>query len=213
MASGQKISYNPRFVYCSGAGLAALGVHSQLVLAMTCGSEGGLGSSGRLSKGRVCLWITVPHVYFVEAHYKDVMKKKELDQFKKILLEEKKKILGHLQTLSDTVEEEEIVPSGDSADIASLEINHANLQKIGKRETYLLKKIDLALAKIDDGTYGECENCGEQIAVARLQARPVAQLCIDCKTEQENTERKFTTRDVEEESGEESGSEESEEAD
>ncbi|MBX7144743.1 MAG: TraR/DksA C4-type zinc finger protein [Oligoflexia bacterium] len=139
------------------------------------------------------------------------MKKKELDQFKKILLEEKKKILGHLQSLSDSAEEEEIIPSGDSADIASLEINHANLQKIGKRETYLLKKIDLALEKIENGTYGECENCGEQIAVARLQARPVAQLCIDCKTEQENTERKFTSRDVEEDVDEDSGSEEGEE--
>lgn len=139
------------------------------------------------------------------------MKKKELEQFRKILLEEKKKILSHLQTLSDSAEQEEIVPAGDSADIASLEINHANLQKIGKRETYLLKKIDLALEKVDNGTYGECEDCGEQIAVARLQARPVAQLCIDCKTVQENNERKFSSRQEEEDEAEDSSSEESEE--
>lgn len=126
------------------------------------------------------------------------MKKKELDNFKKILLEEKKKILNHLQNLSDTAEEEEITASGDSVDIASLEINQANITKIGKRETYLLKKIDLALEKIENGTYGECESCGEQIAVARLMARPVAQLCIDCKTEQENVERKFSSRSEEE---------------
>ncbi len=138
------------------------------------------------------------------------MKKKDLDTFKKILLEEKKKILNHLQNLSDTQDEEEITPSGDSVDIASLEINQANLTKIGKRETYLLKKIDLALEKIENGTYGECESCGEQIAVARLMARPVAQLCIDCKTEQENTERKFSTR-TEEEEDEDSIGEDSEE--
>lgn len=138
------------------------------------------------------------------------MKKKDLDNFKKILLEEKKKILNHLQNLSDSQDEEEITPSGDSVDIASLEINQANLTKIGKRETYLLKKIDLALEKIENGTYGECEFCGEQIAVARLMARPVAQLCIDCKTEQENNERKFSTR-TEEEEDEDSLGEESEE--
>lgn len=125
------------------------------------------------------------------------MKKKELDQFKKILDDEKKKILRHLETLSDSSEQEldTSSASGDSVDLASLEINQANLQKIGKRETYLLKKIDLALKKIEDGTYGECEMCGEPIAVARLMARPVAQLCIDCKTFQENQERKFTQRE------------------
>src|SRR4051794_27813629 len=105
------------------------------------------------------------------------MKKKELDQFKKLLEEEQRKIHRHLEALSESSEEELDTGSGDSVDIASLEINQANLQKIGKRETYLLKKIDLALKKIEDGTYGECEMCGEPIAVARLMARPVAQLC------------------------------------
>ena len=85
-------------------------------------------------------------------------------------------------------------------------INQALLAK-----SYLLKKIDLALEKVESGTYGECESCGEQIAVARLMARPVAQLCIDCKTDQENTERKFTSREQEEDE-EESGMEETEEA-
>ena len=80
-----------------------------------------------------------------------------------------------------------------------MEINQANLQKIGKRESYLLRKIDLALKKIDDESFGECEMCGEQIAIARLRARPVAQLCIDCKTEQESMERRYSTeRDDEE---------------
>ena len=61
----------------------------------------------------------------------------------------------------------------------------------------MLKKIDYALEKIKDKTYGECENCGEQIAVARLKARPVAQLCIDCKTEQESVERRYSDRSAE----------------
>ena len=138
------------------------------------------------------------------------MKKKELEKFTALLEEEKRKILHHLQDLSDSSGQDINLNSGDQVDIASLEINQANLQKIGKRESYLLKKIDIALQKIKDGTYGECESCGEQIAIARLMARPVAQLCIDCKTEQETQERRFTSRDTTEE--EESGiSEESEE--
>jgi DnaK suppressor protein len=139
------------------------------------------------------------------------MKKKELDTLKNLLLEERKKIMRHLESLSDSAEEDLEVGSGDSVDIASQEINQANIQKIGKRETYLLKKIDLALEKVENGTYGECESCGEEIAVARLMARPVAQLCIDCKTDQENTERKFSSRDQEEED-EDGGVEETEEA-
>ena len=84
---------------------------------------------------------------------------------------------------------------GDEADIASLEIGQSALQKIGKRESTLLKKIDKALAKCEEGTIGICEECGEDIAFARLMARPVAQLCIDCKTEQENTEKRFNSDD------------------
>lgn len=129
------------------------------------------------------------------------MKKKELEELKNTLISEKNKILTHLERLSASQEISEAnANAGDSADIAALEINQASLQKIGKRETYLLKKIDLALKKIEEGTYGECESCGEPIAVARLRARPVAQLCIDCKTEQENIERRYSSdRDTEEE--------------
>jgi DnaK suppressor protein len=126
------------------------------------------------------------------------MKKKDLDQLKGILEEEKRRILRHLEDLSDTTVADIETPSGDSVDLAALEINQNSLVKVGKRELNHLKKIDTALQKMVDGTYGECESCGEQIAVARLMARPVAQLCIDCKTAQENEERKYTDRSTEE---------------
>jgi DnaK suppressor protein len=125
------------------------------------------------------------------------MKKKELDFFKKLLEDERIKISRHLELLSGVTTEEKDATSGDSVDIAAHEIDKANTQKICKREKYLLKKIDLALVKIKEGTYGECEMCGEPIARARLEARPVAQLCIDCKTEQETQERKFSSREIE----------------
>jgi DnaK suppressor protein len=127
------------------------------------------------------------------------MKKKDLDQLKELLESEKRRITRHLEDLSDTSVADIDTPSGDSVDIASLEINQNSLVKVGKRELNHLKKIEVALKKMEDGTYGECENCGEQIAVARLLARPVAQLCIDCKTAQENEERKYTDRASDEE--------------
>lgn len=139
------------------------------------------------------------------------LKKKEIEKFKLLLENERKKILRHLEDLSDSSEQSmDNTGSGDPVDIASMEINQANLQKIGKREGYLLKKIEIALQKINDGTYGDCEVCGEPIGAARLMARPVAQLCIDCKTDQESIERRFSTR---EQAAEEDGviAEESEE--
>lgn len=120
------------------------------------------------------------------------MNKRDREKFKKILLDEKKRILRHLDELSDDHNQQlGGSQTGDPADIASTEISQAALQKIGKRETFLLKKIDYSLGKIEEGTYGECESCGEAIAVKRLMARPVAQMCIDCKTEQESVEKKF----------------------
>ena len=124
----------------------------------------------------------------------DGMKKKDLDTLKKILEEEKKRIFHHLQEISENSVADLETPSGDSVDLAALEINQNSLAKIGKREQNHLKKIEAALKKMEDGTFGECESCGEQIAVARLMARPVAQLCIDCKTDQENEERRYSDR-------------------
>jgi DnaK suppressor protein len=140
------------------------------------------------------------------------LKKKDIEMFTELLNEEKRKIMRHLEEVSASSEQQldTSTASGDAADIAALEMTQANLQKIGKREAYLLKKIDLAIQKIADGTYGECEMCGETIAIARLKARPVAQLCIDCKTAQEAEERKFSSRDRSAE-GEDEMSEESEE--
>ncbi len=138
------------------------------------------------------------------------MKKKDLDRFKKLLEEEKRKIIKHLEELEEHAENDldNTAGVGDQLDLAALEMSQASLQKMGKREQSLLNKINLAIAKIDEGTYGECEECGEDIAVARLEARPVAQLCIDCKTLQEKQEKKFSSKDASDEGGDEEAGEE-----
>lgn len=77
----------------------------------------------------------------------------------------------------------------DEIDNASSESGLAFIGRLRERERALITKIDRALEKIEEGTYGTCVSCGEDIGVARLQARAVADLCIDCKSEQERLER------------------------
>lgn len=128
------------------------------------------------------------------------MKKKDLEKIKAILDEEKRRILRHLEEISENSTNDLETPSGDTVDIAALEINQNSMVKVGKRELNHLKKIEAALTKIeqDDDSFGVCESCGEDISIARLMARPVAQLCIDCKTAQENEERKYSDRSSDE---------------
>ncbi len=78
----------------------------------------------------------------------------------------------------------------DEIDTASSEINLQFTGRLREREQGLLAKIDTALQKIEEGEFGECVSCGEDIGVKRLRARPVAELCIDCKAEQEKLERR-----------------------
>src|SRR5205823_5345261 len=108
----------------------------------------------------------------------------------------KESVLQHLVTLRGSSEQnlDEIGP-GDEVDIASTEIAQAALQKLGSREQKHLGKIDYAIEKIDAGSYGICEECGEEISPARLEARPITLFCIDCKTLQEQRERQYVDED------------------
>ena len=118
------------------------------------------------------------------------MKKRDLDRFKKLLLEQREQIQGNTQrTLSGDIH---VDPDDfpDEIDTASSEINLQFTGRLREREQGLLAKIDAALAKIEEGEYGECISCGEDIGVKRLKARPVAELCIDCKSDQEKVERR-----------------------
>jgi DnaK suppressor protein len=76
----------------------------------------------------------------------------------------------------------------DEVDQASSEYMQAFSFRLRGREKFLMDKIELALRKIDEGTYGICEECEDTIALKRLQARPEAPLCIQCKEAQEKEE-------------------------
>lgn len=133
------------------------------------------------------------------------MKKKDLDKFKNLLLLEKQSILQHLVQLEGTSASELTQGGGDSVDLASLEITQSAIQKLGNREKKLMEKIEHALAKFETGEFGTCERCGEDISPARLEARPVAQYCIDCKTELEQNERRYSEGEEDDEENWEGG--------
>jgi DnaK suppressor protein len=127
------------------------------------------------------------------------MNKKLLEKFRKLLLAERDSVLKHLMNLKGSSEQELEQESGDEVDIASNEITANALQKLGTREQKHLSKIETALQKIEEGSYGTCEECGEEISPARLEARPVALFCIDCKTLQETRERQYVDESQREE--------------
>ena len=76
----------------------------------------------------------------------------------------------------------------DPADRATAESDRAFTLRLRDRELRLIRKIRSALQRIEDGTYGVCEECGEDISIPRLKARPVTRLCINCKARQEEDE-------------------------
>lgn len=117
------------------------------------------------------------------------MKKKEMETFKKRLLEEKSRVLNHTQEHEKDDLQISTDDLADEADLASSELNQSVSLRLKDRERLLLQKIELALAKIESGTYGVCEACEEPIEAKRLDARPVAELCIRCKEAQEAEEK------------------------
>ncbi len=117
------------------------------------------------------------------------MRKRDLEKFKKILLEQRSQLLGSAKKAVSGEIHLDPDDFPDEIDTASSEMNMAFQGRLRERERGLLAKIGGALQKIEQGVYGECESCGEEIGLKRLEARPVAELCIDCKSEQEKLER------------------------
>jgi DnaK suppressor protein len=118
------------------------------------------------------------------------LNKRDREKFRKILLEQREQILGNAKkTLSGDIH---VDPDDfpDEIDTASSEVTLQFTGRLREREQGLLTKIDAALEKIELGEYGACVSCGEEIGVQRLKARPVAELCIECKAEQEKLERR-----------------------
>ena len=116
------------------------------------------------------------------------MDKAKLEEFRQLLQEQMDQLLREAdKTVSEMTDEKTNFP--DPTDRASLESDRNFELRIRDRERRLIGKIREALDRIEAGDFGECEDCGDQIGDARLKARPVTTLCIECKTEQERQEK------------------------
>lgn len=111
-----------------------------------------------------------------------------LEYFRGVLQEEMRTLLEDAgKTVSEMTSETTSFP--DPNDRATQESDRSFELRIRDRERKLLNKVREALERIDDGSFGICEICGEEISEGRLKARPVTTLCIDCKIEEERKEK------------------------
>lgn len=107
--------------------------------------------------------------------------RKKLAEWKQQLMEEVDRTVGHMK--------DDATNFPDPNDRATQEEEFSLELRTRDRERKLIKKINEAQKRIDDDEYGYCETCGIEIGVNRLEARPTAELCIDCKTLEEIRER------------------------
>jgi DnaK suppressor protein len=118
----------------------------------------------------------------------EYMSKEQLDHFRKILNDWKTELSDEIDRTVHTMQDE-VTMFADPNDRASQESDMTLELRNRDRERKLIKKIDETLRNIDHEEYGYCEGCGVEIGLKRLEARPTATLCIDCKTLDELRER------------------------
>lgn len=115
------------------------------------------------------------------------MEQKDLDYFHKLLTKMLEEALSKSDaTIEDMTDTMEVF--ADPADRATMESDRAFTLRLRDRERKLIKKIQSALKRLEEGHYGICDECGEEISIPRLKARPVTKLCIHCKSKQEEEE-------------------------
>ncbi|NNE93269.1 MAG: TraR/DksA family transcriptional regulator [Verrucomicrobiales bacterium] len=112
------------------------------------------------------------------------MKKSDRDEFRDLLVEQRREVLEHSNQLNTAsrVGADGVPDFADyAAEKAEAEVN----DRIADSESKLLEKIDLALQRIEDGTYDTCAECSGKIPLARLRAKPAVSLCVNCQARKE----------------------------
>ena len=116
------------------------------------------------------------------------MRKREVERYRSVLEEQLAALVGHGEdAVHEMVGEGEEIP--DPNDRATVEEERNWSLRLRDRDRRLIGKIQDALDRLEAGTFGTCTRCGAAISAARLRARPVTDLCIECKTESERVER------------------------
>lgn len=120
----------------------------------------------------------------------DYMSAKQLAHFRNMLETLKQELSEDIERTVHTMQDEATV-FADPNDRASQETDIAIELRNRDRERKLIKKIEETVARIESGDYGFCDKCGVEIGIKRLEARPTATLCIDCKTLEEMKEKQM----------------------
>jgi len=115
------------------------------------------------------------------------MKQETITKFKKLFEDQRRNLTYTQGVINETfhLHEEDL---SDEIDLTSSELETSMRMRLRNREALFLKKIDEALARIAEGTFGQCASCEEDIELRRLEARPTATLCVNCKEEEERRE-------------------------
>jgi DnaK suppressor protein len=109
------------------------------------------------------------------------------ERFRDLLLEERQRVsdaIAYIHEENSGSQDDEVPETGD-ADTATVTLDRELDFSLEENSTRVLDEIDSALRKIDEGTFGTCERCGQPIAPERLEAMPYATKCIDCKRQEE----------------------------
>lgn len=120
----------------------------------------------------------------------EYMNEKQLQHFRNILLAWKQSLMEEVDRTVDHMKED-ATNFSDPADRATQEEEFALELRARDRERKLIRKIEKTIARLDEGDYGYCDACGIEIGLQRLEVRPTAELCIDCKTTQEIKEKQM----------------------
>ncbi len=127
---------------------------------------------------------------YTPAKDEEYMSEKQLAHFRTLLMQWKAELLAEAERTKDYINEETNAMA-DINDRATQEEEFALALRTRDRERKLVRKIEKSIAEIETGDYGYCETCGVEIGLRRLEARPTATQCIDCKTMSEIKERQI----------------------
>lgn len=122
------------------------------------------------------------------------MSDEQLEHFRQLLLAWKRELMEEVDRTMHHMKDDASNPP-DPNDRATQETEFGLELRTRDRERKLLKKIESALDRIDNGTYGYCEETGDEIGLRRLEARPVATLCVEAQERRELAEKQFTDRE------------------
>ena len=127
---------------------------------------------------------------YVPKKNEEYMNARQKAHFRAILSSLKDELLEDIERTVQSMQDEATV-FADPNDRASQESDMALELRNRDRERKLIKKVDESIARIDDDEYGYCRSCGVEIGLKRMEARPTATLCIDCKTLEEHREKQI----------------------